>query len=378
VKLEAALDERLRRAMFSPSQWARLASLAQVRVVDPRQLGAGQGPEQTADTEVLITGWGCPPLTPTVLDARPRLALIVHTGGSTRAFIGPDVFERGIQVCSQTARNAEPVAEFCLAQILLAAKHVPQATRRYADTRTLGTFDEIYPWADPTAGRETGTLGPETPDSRPRDRAWGSKRGAGAGGSPVRAPETAREFGVFGTTVGLIGYGQVCRRLVELLRPFSVRILLASPYLDEDTARTLGVELVSPAAVMSTADVISIHLGATPDNHGAITADLLRLIKPGATFINTARGIVVDEPALIGELRTGRFDAVLDVTWPEQPAADSPLWTLPNVTLTPHWAGSLGRELFYLGEGAVDNVEQYIAGRPLTGLIAPTLAPYLA
>ncbi|MDR0283896.1 MAG: hydroxyacid dehydrogenase, partial [Propionibacteriaceae bacterium] len=156
------------------------------------------------------------------------------------------------------------------------------------------------------------------------------------------------------------------------------RILLASPYVEPAQARALGVELANERAVMATADVISVHLGDTENNHSAISAELLSLVKPGATFINTARGIVVDEAALVRELATGRFDAVLDVTWPGVPAPGSPLWTLPNVTLTPHWAGSLGRELTRLGEGAVDDIAAYIAGEPVPGLIDPATAAYIA
>ncbi len=273
------------------------------------------------------------------MDACPSLRAVIHTGGSVRSFAGPEVFVRGIRVSSQTALNAEPVAEFCLAQILLAAKGVARSSRRYAATRALTTFEDL-----------------------------------GGGGTDLIPPSV----GVFGATVGLVGYGRVAHRLIELLRPFPVTVKLNSPYVTADRARDLGVDLASLEDIMSTCDVISIHLGDTPDNHGAITAGLLALIKPGATFLNTARGIVVDEPALVRELATGRFDAVLDVTWPETPAPDSPLWTLPNVTLTPHVAGSLGRELTRLGQGAVDDLADYLAGRPMAGEVDPELASRLA
>jgi len=327
-----ALDEELRRALFSAEEWARLEGLVDVAVVGSQFDVTEPGVSGVlAQATGLITGWGCPELTASVLEACPRLEVIVHTGGSVRAFVGDAVFSRGIVVASQTELNAEPVAQFCLAQILLAAKGVGRATRAYAALR--GGFDAFA---------------------------------ASAG------------VGVYGATVGLIGYGRVCHRLIELLRGFGLRVLVSTPYLDGTQAAEVGVEVVDTASLMRTADVISVHLGDTPDNHGAITAELLALIKPGATFLNTARGIVVDEAALVRELQTGRFDAVLDVTWPEVPGVESPLWTLPNVTLTPHWAGSLGRELRRLGEGTVDNVAQWVAGVPLTGRVDPALAAYIA
>ena len=331
--LAVALDEKLRRTFFTPLQWEQLCSLAEVRVIPhPDDVTDPANAPSLGEAEGLMTGWGCPPMTSAVLDACPKLKVIVHTGGSVRSFISDEVFARGILVASQTELNAEPVAQFCLAQILLAAKSVGRATREYARTKSMTTFDDV--WAD--------------------------------------------GIGVYGARVGLIGYGRVAHRLIEMLRGFSMRILLNSPYVTSGDAAGLGVELATMEEIMSTCDVISIHLGDTPNNHGAISGELLSLVKEGATFINTARGIVVDEPGLIRELRTGRFDAVLDVTFPEVPAPDSDLWALPNVTLTPHWAGSLGRELTRLGQGAITNVEEYLSGSPLTGQIDPDLAAYIA
>ncbi|MCP9399914.1 dehydrogenase [Cutibacterium acnes] len=87
-------------------------------------------------------------------------------------------------------------------------------------------------------------------------------------------------------------------------------------------------------------------------------------MKDGATFINTARGAICDQDALIAELQRDRISAIIDVTDPEVNAPDSPLWTLPNVILTPHAAGSMGRELHRLGDGAVDDLANYISGAP--------------
>ena len=97
----------------------------------------------------------------------------------------------------------------------------------------------------------------------------------------------------------------------------------------------------------------------------------LALLPDGATLINTARGSLVDETALLPELVTGRLHAVLDVTEPELPPAGSPLYDLPNVLLTPHVAGSLGTELHRLADHALDELERYARGRPFTGPVRP-------
>ena len=96
-----------------------------------------------------------------------------------------------------------------------------------------------------------------------------------------------------------------------------------------------------------------------------IGARELAALPDRATFINTARSALVDEDALVRELQSGRIDAVLDVTWPEPPSADSPLWTLPNVTLTPHVAGSAGNELVRMGSSAVREVARVLRGESL-------------
>jgi phosphoglycerate dehydrogenase-like enzyme len=103
-----------------------------------------------------------------------------------------------------------------------------------------------------------------------------------------------------------------------------------------------------------------------------------RAMRDGATFINTARGALVDEAALIAELATGRISAVIDVTDPEIPPADSPLFRLPNVLLTPHMAGAVGSERARLGRLVADEVERFVAGEPLRHAVDARLLERLA
>ena len=170
-------------------------------------------------------------------------------------------------------------------------------------------------------------------------------------------------FGTYGTQVGIIGASAIGRRVIELLAPFDLTVALSDPTVGVDEAASLGVTLMSLDDLMRTSRVVSLHAPLLDSTVGMIGAAELAALPDGATFINTARGALVDESALVRELRSGRIDAVLDVTWPEPPVADSPLWTLPNVVLTPHVAGSAGSELVRMASSAVREVAEGPAGR---------------
>jgi phosphoglycerate dehydrogenase-like enzyme len=116
---------------------------------------------------------------------------------------------------------------------------------------------------------------------------------------------------------------------------------------------------------------VSIHAPAVPATDGLVTARLLASMRTGATLINTARGSLVDQDALIAELRRGRICAVLDVTEPEVTEPRSPLWELPNVQLTPHVAGAMGNELARLGAAAADEVRRVLDGVRLRHAVDP-------
>ncbi|ONK10524.1 hydroxyacid dehydrogenase [Streptomyces sp. MP131-18] len=269
------------------------------------------------DVEILITGWGCPLITPSVLDTLPRLRAILHTGGTVKKLLTPEVWERGIAVSTAAAANALPVAEYTLGMILLLGKDVFAARE---DFRTSRTFAPQAPGAD---------------------------------------------IGNAGRRVGIIGASRTGRRVIELLRPFDFDVLLHDPYVGAAEAEALGVRAASLEELLAASSLVSVHAPATAETHHLLDAARLALLPDGAALINTARGSLVDTDALVKELVTGRIRAVLDVTEPEPLPADSALYRLPNVFLTPHIAGSMGNELRRLGLTAVREVERLLAGRPL-------------
>lgn len=281
-------------------------------------------PQLLARTEVLFTHWGSPLLDEDALCRLPALKAVVHAAGSVKHHITPAVWERGITVSSAAEANARPVAEFTLAAILFANKRVLDSARRYRRERTAC---ELLPYF---AG-----------------------------------------YGNYRRTVGIVGASRIGRRVIELLRPFDLDVLLYDPYVDAEEAAALGVCPLPLDELVSRSDVVSIHAPQLPETRHMFDARLLGRLADGATLVNTARGSLVDTDALVAELRTGRIHAVIDVTDPEEPPAGSPLFTLPNVLLTPHIAGSLGNELTRMAHWAIDEVERYAHGRPFAHGVGP-------
>lgn len=319
AEILVAMPDRLVRQFFRGALWDRLQGLGRV-VLSPTpddHLSDRVRPA-LARAEVLVTGWGTPLVDGPVLDAAPRLRAVVHTAASVRAIASEECYARGVAISSQAAAMAGPVAQYTLAMILLAAKGAFRAQRIYRSRR-----------------------------------------------AAVDVQTELADHGVHGTRVGIIGASTIGRRVIELLRPFDLEVVVADPTLDADGAAELGVRLVGLDELMATCPVVSLHAPILPDTIGMITAPLLRSLPDGATFVNTARGVLVDQEALVAELVTGRVDAVLDVTHPEVNEPDSPLWDLPNVVLTPHVAGAAGVELALLTASALDDVERAVAGRPL-------------
>ncbi|QDY81188.1 hydroxyacid dehydrogenase [Streptomyces qinzhouensis] len=266
-----------------------------------------------ATAEVLLTCWGAPVLDAGALAAAPGLRAVVHAAGSVKGHLTDACWERGIVVSSAASANAVPVAEYTLAAILFAGKRVLSSARRYARLRAAHD--------------------------------WGAEL-AGAGNHR--------------RTVGIVGASRTGRRVVELLRPFDLDVLLYDPY----TAAPPGAVQVGLDELCARSDTVSVHAPELPETRHLLDARRLALLPDGATLINTARGSLVEGPALVRELVSGRLYAVLDVTEPEVPPPDSPLYSLPNVLLTPHLAGSLGTELHRLADLALDELERYAKGLP--------------
>ncbi|MBU6287077.1 MAG: C-terminal binding protein [Chloroflexota bacterium] len=166
------------------------------------------------------------------------------------------------------------------------------------------------------------------------DRYVRSGEWADRGGRPARVTPI-RRLSVL--TVGMIGFGVIARLTAERLRPFGFKVLAYDPFVEQSVADGYGVTMASFDDVLSHSDFVSIHTFLAASTRHLINADRLAQMKQGAYLINTARGPIVDEAALVEALKSGHLaGAGLDVTEVEPLAKDSPLHDLPNVILTPH------------------------------------------
>ena len=147
-----------------------------------------------------------------------------------------------------------------------------------------------------------------------------------------------------------------------------IKVLLYDPYVAPSAARIMGATKVGLTELLSKSDVVSLHAPLLPDTAGMLGFREFSLMRDGTTFINTARGALVDQPALEAELLSGRLHAVLDTTTPEVLPPNSPLFELPNVFLTPHIAGSMGTETQRLADFVVAEIERYSKGQALQHL----------
>jgi len=315
------IGREMERRCFHHTDLKRIESVALLRHPDVDEPDDAWQRTAIAGAEIAITGWGSRRISDAMLDAAPTLRLVCHSAGSVRSFVNETrLRERRIRICSARTALAVGVAEFAFGLMLLSMKglwHIQEAIAR-------GRWDR-----DDAAG-------------------W------------MREP--------FGATVGIVGASAVGREMIRLCRSLEFgAILVYDPYLSTEEASSLGVEKTELDDLMRRSDVVSLHAPDIPATRHLISARQLALLRDRAVLINTARGACIDEAALIAELEKGRIVACLDVTDPEPPASDSPLYRLPNCILTPHVAGAVKENTWRQGRLVADQIEAYVAGRPLPG-----------
>ena len=179
-----------------------------------------------------------------------------------------------------------------------------------------------------------------------------------------------------GKTLGIVGFGRIGQATARrAARGFGMKIAYARREragwagTAEAASQELGARSLALEELLAVSDVVSLHTPATPETIGMIDARRLALMKPGSYLINTARGSVIDEPALIAALRGGHLaGAGLDV-YPKEPAITPELLTLPNVVALPHLGSATVETRTAMGRRAVANLEAHFAGTPLLDLV---------
>lgn len=315
--------------IYGPESLAQIHEMCDVYCEPQTKATIAEHPELLADVEIIFSGWGAPKMDEAFLSKAPNLKAVFYGAGTVKYMVSDAFWARDIVLTSSWSANAVPVSEYTLAEILFSLK-----------------------------------LG------------W---RFAYDAKASQRYPRKSAVPGIYGSKVALISLGMIGRMVAELLKQFKVDVVAYDPFAKEEDAKRLGVTLVSLEEAFKTADVVSIHTPWLKETENMITGELVASMKENATLINTARGAVIDEEAMLDVMeRRPDLTAVLDVTYPEPPVAGSRIYTLPNVILTPHIAGSLDMECRRMGEYATEQCRCYLAGEPMKWRITQKQAETLA
>jgi phosphoglycerate dehydrogenase-like enzyme len=304
------------RQIFSGDDLERLGSMSNM-ILNENQVD----PDPSAlkrlikDSDIIVTGWGCPRLDNEVLSSAGHLRFIMHAAGSVKGLIDHGFWERGIRISSAAKALGMGVAETALGLTIASLKNMWNLNR---NTHS-GLWDE---------GRED-----------------------------------VREL--YGTVIGIAGAGYAGRHYIKLISNFDVQILLYDPTLTESECSTLGARKAGLEELFEKSDVITLHAPQNPSTYHMVSQDVLKRMKDKAILINTARGSLVDEAALVDLLKTKRITACLDVTDPEPPHQGSELRNLDNCILLPHIAGAVNNGLKRIGRLATEEIEAFITKKPL-------------
>ncbi len=266
-------------------------SIADIVWLDTAVASEDELKEKIKDCDTYITCWGSPALTPEILKCAPKLKLLTHLGSTVAPVVCDEVYERGIKVISGFDYFSKSTAEGAVAYMLAAMRDIPFYNDRLKEKRI---WREIDDYTDSVLYKK----------------------------------------------VGLVGYGGVGKYVAKMLSNFDVDMKVsARREIPEDEKQLYGFTQCSMEEVFETCDIISIHLAYNNSTHHMIGDELLSKIKSGALLVNTARGAVIDEQAMIKHLEKGRFKAALDVYEQEPINMDNPMLSLPNVLMLPHQAG---------------------------------------
>ena len=265
------------------------------------------------EINILFTGWGSPQIDRTLLIKTPNLKIVFHGGGTIRGISSEDLLNSNIKIVSMAQQNAIPVAYFTLSQILFSLKTGWQYTKGSHSTEF--TTNDIK--------------------------------------------------GFYQSTVGLISYGIIARKVRDLLPP-EIRVNVYDPYVSEIESQQEKINLVSLKTLFKESDVISLHAPDIPETYQLVRKEHFALMKPNATFINTARSRIVNHSNLI-EIFSKREDlfAVLDVLEDTSQDEQTTLSQMRNIAITPHIAGSLGNECSFLGHSVVQELIRFCQDEPL-------------
>lgn len=332
--------------MLAAADLARLSEFAEVRTAHLRGsvgIAGDFGVDAVAEAALvgiaagstaLVVTHGSPRISAAVLDALPTVSFVGELEGDRfcARIDTAAAAERGVMVVDTTHGSSLPVAEWALALTILGLRD---------------------------AGRFV--------------RALIAHGAVGSGGHGDAGRLTNREL--TGKRVGLVGFGHIGWRLVELLRPFGADVIAFDPYAPRELADAAGISFGRLDTVMSRSDVVCCLAPLTPGTQGLITGQLLASMTPGSVFVNVSRGAVVDRDGLHDIAARGEIVFCLDVLEDEPIPVDDTLRDLPNVLLTPHIAGTTEESRFRFFTLMVEELRRHLHGlEPHAQITAGTVA----
>ena len=301
-------------------------------VVDPAELSRDEYARLFANKDGVLSTWNTPLIDSQVLEQANELKIISHAGGEVRPFISPEILslKPDLVLCNASNVMSKPVAEHILCVTLACLRNLFYLRQWVKEDENWWEYDK------------------------------------------------SKNVSLLEKKVGIVGLGQIAWEFIKLVRPFDVELWVFSRHLSDQEAAREGLRKSSLEEIFSSCDVITISAASVLQNRLLIDARLLGMIKPGAVLVNNARGMLIDEPALIRELETGRFSAAIDVTDPAPPAADNRLRHLNNVLLTPHIGGPTQAQRIWMVNEAVDNLKAFFQGGTVRGIIDKKRFSYMA
>lgn len=325
-------------------------------------------PAEKGKIRAIITGPGGGPVTVEMLEMLPDLQVVGVIGASVKKYNPIPIVEKNIPIINASDVFAEAVAEFTLMQALIGIKNASlshdvmrtggwgvyqeRGMRKYLALMRKSLLQESFKLVQPLARHVWKKLKGKLPSTA----------------DMMRAPQTAAGKNLRGLTVGVIGYGAIAREFIRLLQPFACEVRIFSEFLTQEDATKIGAKIGTLAEVLA-ADIVSLHRGLSDRTRHSFGKDEIALLRSGTILINTSRGPIIDEPALIARLKLGDIFACLDVFEEEPLPKNSPLRMLPNVFLTSHISGVTKQTFGNAPTVVVKKVLAYLDGEKLDHLI---------
>ncbi len=302
----------------SSADWDSLPARTEVHSFADTLADEGELARRLQPFDVIVAMRERTRFTDALIGALPNLKLLVSTGARNPSIDAEACARRGIALCSAhgAPSGQASTAEVAWALVLALVKRIPQA------------------------------------DKAMRSGGW---------------QESVMTESLSGKTLGVLGVGRLGKYVARYGVAFGMNVIAWSPHLTDERAAQAGVRRVSKEALFAESDVISLHLVSNAATRGIVGATEIGAMKRSAYLVNTSRGPLVDEEALMSALRERRIaGAGLDVFWKEPLPPDHPVRRLDNVVLTPHlgYVVDENMKMFYVN--AVKNIKNWIAGEPLT------------